>query len=160
MRNRKNEQIRATQVSVISPEGKLLGTYSRWDALELARAEGLDLIEMNATVSPVVCKLGDYGKMMYDLNKTKKPSQKMEVKTVQFRPGIGDNDLETKIRQIREFLGEKHKVCLNMKFKGREITHQEIGLEVLNRVVTGVEDLCKTVGKPSLSNKVITLMIE
>lgn len=126
----------------------------------MARNEGLDLVEVNPTINPPICKIADYGKMMYDLSKSKKPVQKTEVKTVQFRPGIGDNDLETKIRHIREFLEERHKVCLSMRFKGREITHQELGLDVLNQVVAAVRDVCKTVGKPSLTNKVITMMIE
>ena len=105
----------------------MLGTFSKRDALEMARNEGLDLVEVNPTSNPPICKLADYGKMMYDLNKNKKPVQKTELKTVQFRPGIGDNDLETKIRKVREFLDEKHRVCLSMRFKGREITHQELG---------------------------------
>jgi translation initiation factor IF-3 len=146
-------------VNVVSNEGKMLGTFSRRDALEMARNEGLDLVEVNPNTNPPICKLADYGKMMYDLNKNKKPVQKTEVKTVQFRPGIDDNDLNTKVRKIREFLDDKHKVCLMMRFRGREISHQELGLEVLNQVVAAVGD-CKITGKPSLSNKVITMMIE
>jgi translation initiation factor IF-3 len=97
--------------------------------------------------------------MMYDLNKNKKPVQKTEVKTVQFRPGIDQNDIETKVRKIREFLEDKHKVCLAMRFRGREITHQELGVDVLNRVVEMVGN-CKVIGKPSMSNKIINMMIE
>jgi translation initiation factor IF-3 len=138
----------------------MLGTFSKKEALEMARNQGLDLVEVNPTAIPPICKIADYGKMMYDLNKNKKPVQKTELKTVQFRPVIGDKDLETKIRKIREFLEDNHKVCLSMRFKGREITHQELGFEVLNQVVESVRDLCKTVGKPSLSNKVITMTIE
>ena len=137
----------------------MLGTFSKRDALEMARNEGLDLVEVNPTSNPPICKLADYGKMMYDLNKNKKPVQKTELKTVQFRPGIGDNDLETKIRKVREFLDEKHRVCLSMRFKGREITHQELGLEILNQVVAAVGE-CKVLNKPSLTNKVITMTIE
>lgn len=147
-------------MNVVSSEGKMLGTFSKREAIEMAREQGLDLVEVNPNVNPPICKITDYGKMMYDLNKSKKPVQRTEVKTVQFRPGIGENDLETKIRHIREFLEERHKVCLSMRFKGREITHQELGLEVLNQVVTAVKDVTKIVGKPSLTNKVITLMIE
>lgn len=137
----------------------MLGTFSKRDALEMARNEGLDLVEVNPTSNPPICKLADYGKMMYDLNKNKKPVQKTELKTVQFRPGIGDNDLETKIRKVREFLDEKHRVCLSMRFKGREITHQELGLAILNQVVEAVGE-CKVLNKPSLTNKVITMTIE
>lgn len=147
-------------MNVVSSEGKMLGTFSKREALEMAKNEGLDLVEVNPTVVPPICKIADYGKMMYDLSKSKKPVQKTELKTVQFRPGIGDNDLETKIRKIREFLDENHRVCLSMRFRGREITHQELGLEVLNQVVAALGDQCKVVGKPSLSNKVITMTIE
>jgi translation initiation factor IF-3 len=160
LKNKKNEQIRTFQVSVVSNEGKMLGVFSKREALEMARNQGLDLVEVNSAVNPPICKIADYGRMMYDLNKSRKPVQKTELKTVQFRPVIGDNDLETKIRKIREFLEDNHKVCLSMRFKGREIAHQELGLEVLDQVVAAVRDQCKVVGKPSLSNKVITMMIE
>lgn len=145
---------------MVSSDGKMLGVFPKREALDMAREQCLDLVEVNPNTNPPICKLADYGKMMYELNKNKKPAQKTELKTVQFRPGIGDNDLETKIRKIREFLDEKHKVCLSMRFRGREITHQELGLEVLNQVVASLGDGCKVVGKPSLSNKVITMTIE
>jgi translation initiation factor IF-3 len=145
---------------VISSEGKMLGIFSKREALEMARNEGLDLVEVNPSANPPICKITDYGKMMYDLNKNRKPIQKTEIKTIQFRPVIGDNDLETKIKKVREFLEDRQKVCLSMRFKGREIMHQQLGLNVLNEVVTAVKDLCKTVGKPSLTNKVITMIIE
>jgi|688.fasta_scaffold1194576_1 translation initiation factor IF-3 len=137
----------------------MLGNFPTRKALEMARTEGFDLVEVNPNTSPPICKMADYGKMMYDLNKNKKPVQKTEVKTVQFRPGIDQNDIETKVRKIREFLEDKHKVCLAMRFRGREITHQELGVDVLNRVVEMVGN-CKVIGKPSMSNKIINMMIE
>lgn len=146
-------------MSVVSSEGKMLGTFSKREALDMAREQGLDLVEVNPNTNPPICKLADYGKMMYDLNKNKKPAHKTEVKTVQFRPGIGDNDLETKVRKIKEFLEENHQVRLTMRFKGREITHQDIGLEVLNQVVAAVGE-CKVIGKPALANKVITMTLD
>lgn len=146
-------------MSVVSSDGKMLGVFPKREALEMARNEGLDLVEVNPNTSPPICKLADYGKMMYVLNKNKKPIQRTELKTVQFRPGIGAFDLETKIRKVREFLGEKHRVCLSMRFKGREIAHQELGLAILNQVIAGVGE-CKVLSKPSLTNKVITMTIE
>jgi len=126
----------------------------------MARDEGLDLVEVNPNSNPPVCKLADYGRMMYNLNKNKKPVQKSELKTIQLRPGIGENDLDVKIRKIEEFLTDKHKVCLTMKFRGREIAHQDLGLKVLEQVVAALGNKYKNVSKPSLSNKVITMMIE
>lgn len=137
----------------------MLGNFPTRKALEMARSEGFDLVEVNPNASPPICKMADYGKMMYDLNKNKKPVQKTEVKTIQFRPGIDQNDIDTKVRKIREFLEDKHKVCLTMRFRGREITHQQLGLDVLHRVVEAVGS-CKVVGNPTLSNKIITMTIE
>jgi translation initiation factor IF-3 len=147
------------QVKVISSEGKLLGIYNKREAIELAQSHGLDLVEINPNENPPICKIADYGKMMYEMNKNRKPEQRVETKTVQLRPVIADNDLSVKIRQIRRFLDEKNRVCLLMRFKGREIVHQEIGMTILKEVIDALGE-CKVIAPPSLNGKIISMTLE
>lgn len=156
---RKNEQIRAFQVSVISQDGKALGVFPRNTGIEMARNEGMDLVEVNGSTIPPVCKIADYGKMLYTQKKNKPQQVKVETKTMQYRPVIGDSDFMVKTRKVQEFLEEGNRVCIQVKFRGREMTHPELGFEVIQRVIELVGAKYKF-SKPNMADKIITMAIE
>lgn len=132
-----NEQIREKEVRVVSADGDQLGVMSSKDALELAESKGLDLVNIAPTAKPPVCKIMDYGKYKFELQKREKLNRKnqkvVNIKEVQLSPSIDTNDFNTKCNHAKKFLksGDKVKVCV--RFRGRELTHSEIGEVLLNR---------------------------
>lgn len=132
-----NEQIREKEVRVVSADGEQLGVMSSKDALELAESKGLDLVNIAPTAKPPVCKIMDYGKYKFELQKREKLNRKnqkvVNIKEVQLSPSIDTNDFNTKCNHAKKFLksGDKVKVCV--RFRGRELTHSEIGEVLLNR---------------------------
>ena len=148
-----NERIRASEVQVISSDGKNLGTLSTQEAINIAKQEGLDLIEISPNANPPVCKIIDVGKYKYDLqkkaNKAKKKQKISELKEIKLRPGTEIHDYNFKIKNAQKFLSKKDKVKFTVRFKGREMQHHHLGMELLKRVE---EDL-KKVGKLELSPK-------
>lgn len=133
---RKNERIRAREIRLIDPDGKLLGIVSRDEGLDWARRYGLDLVEIAATAQPPVCKILDYGKYMYELSKkSKDKSPTVKVKIIKFRAHIGDHDFLVKLRHSEEFLFKGNKLRFVLQFRGREMEHTEIGMEVVRRAV-------------------------
>lgn len=134
-RPRKNFQIKANQVRVIDEDGNNLGILPLQEAIKKAKESGLDLVELNSKSSPVVAKIADYGKMLYEEKKRlveiKKNQKTNELKELSFRPNTDENDLNHKLQQTKEFLTEGAKVKLIVKFKGREITHPELGRQKL-----------------------------
>ena len=134
---RVNEKIRAKEVRVVAPDGAQIGVKDRDEALWLAEQLGLDLVEVAPEAQPPVCRLMDYGKYRYEQSvrgrEARKKQTKTVIKEVKFRPGIEDHDYEFKTRHARRFLEEGNKVRLTMMFRGRQITHSELGLEVLYR---------------------------
>lgn len=144
-RVRHNEQIRIPQVLVIH-NGKNLGVMSNRNALDLARSHNLDLVEVSPNSRPPVCHIIDYGKYMYDKQKKLKESQSKQFgvreKEVDFRYVIAENDLQTKIKQIRQFLIKGFKVRCVCKFRQRENAHKAQGFEILKKVIEMVEDVC------------------
>lgn len=132
-------------------------------ALAKAAQEGLDLVEISPTSRPPVVKLIDYGKFKFEQAKAAKLAKKnqkvVETKEMKFRPNIGDHDLETKSRQIHKFLSEGKKVKLVVTFSGREITHSEIGYDILTTIINAVEDIGKVEVAPSLEGKFLTSIL-
>ena len=161
---RANERIRAQQVQVISSEGKNLGTLSTQEALNIARQEGLDLIEISPNANPPVCKIIDIGKYKYDLqkkaSKAKKKQKISELKEIKLRPSTEIHDYNFKIKNAQKFLSKKDKVKFTVRFKGREMQHHHLGMELLKRV----EDDIKKVGKielsPKFEGKQMTMVIQ
>ena len=137
-RTKINEGIRAKEVRVVDETGGQAGVMSLTEALKLAREKGMDLIEITETAVPPVCRIGDYGKYKYELEKKKRDMRKkqkgVEIKEIKIRPQIGEHDFQTKLKHIREFLEEGDKVKITIVFKGREISHQELGERLLNRL--------------------------
>ena len=150
---RANRRINSLEVQVISSEGQNLGILSTKEALYLAEQEGLDLIEISPKAKPPVCKIIDMGKYKYDLqkkaNKAKKKQKISELKEIKLRPGTEIHDYNFKIKNAQKFLSKKDKVKFTVRFKGREMQHHHLGMELLKRVE---EDL-KKVGKLELSPK-------
>ena len=128
-------------------DGTVMGTMETEDALQLARQEGLDLVEVAPTAKPPVCKLLDYGRYKYQQDKKRRSAKKKQhltkLKEIRLRPKIGKHDLETKLKHAREFLAEGHRVQFNMFFRGREMGAMDFGRDVLRQVVESIEDVAK-----------------
>ena len=158
-----NEAITAKEVRLIGPDGETLGIMSSQNALELAYDRGMDLVMMAAQATPPVCKIMDYGKFCFDRDKREKEARKkqqtVELKEIQLSCRIDTHDFETKVRHAIRFLTEGNKVRVVMKFKGREMSHQNIGQEVLEKF----KDACAEVGtvekKPVLDGRFLSMVI-
>ncbi|ARF50145.1 translation initiation factor IF-3 [Pantoea ananatis] len=141
--NRINSEIRATEVRLTGVEGEQLGIVSLREALEKAEEAGVDLVEISPNAEPPVCRIMDYGKFLYEKSKSSKEQKKkqkvIQVKEIKFRPGTDDGDYQVKLRNLIRFLEEGDKAKITLRFRGREMAHQQIGMEVLNRVR---KDLC------------------
>ena len=140
-----NKFIKADKVRLISSSGEQLGIQSLDEALSIAKKESLDLVQLNDDKQTPVCKLMNYGKHLFDKKKqksaSKKKQKKTQVKEVKFRPGTEENDYQIKLKKITKFLDEGDKAKITMRFRGREMAHQNIGFELLKRVeedLTGV----------------------
>lgn len=142
---RVNREIYATEVRVIDETGAMLGVYNVPQAIQLAEARGLDLIEIAPTAKPPTCKIMDYGKWKYENKKKTVAARKNQViidtKEIQLRPRTEQHDLDTKIRHARRFLLDGDKVKVNLRFSGREMSHQEVGLGVLRRFIEALAEL-------------------
>ncbi|MBV9116991.1 MAG: translation initiation factor IF-3, partial [Acetobacteraceae bacterium] len=135
---RVNEEIRAAQVRLIDQDGEMLGVLSGREALQKAFAAGLDLVEISPNADPPVAKILDYGKYKYEQQKKKNEQKKrqkvIEIKEVKVRPNIDENDYQVKMRAMKSFIEEGDKVKVTLRFRGREMAHQDIGMRVLERI--------------------------
>jgi translation initiation factor IF-3 len=138
-----NEQIRVREVRLIRDEGEQQGIMSTLEALNIARALGLDLVEVAPQANPPVVKIMDYGKFKFENEKkvrdSKKKQKLLKLKEIRMQPKIDDHDLDFKSKHVREFLGEGNKVKVTVRFRGRELAHTELGLVVLKDVLARVE---------------------
>lgn len=141
----------------------MIGVVSREEALSSAKSVGLDLVEVSPNASPPVCKILDYGKFRYEQQKKKSEAKKkqktIEVKEIQMRPMIDTNDIEIKCRSITRFLSEGNKVKISMRFRGREMAHQEIGMNIINKLKERFADISKVDYQPKLEGKQIIMII-
>ncbi len=142
-----NEEIRVPQVRVVDEDGKMLGIMTTFAALDLANAEEKDLVEIAPQAEPPVCKIIEYGKFLYEVQKREKEQKKQQhqqlLKEVRFKWRTDTHDFDFKTRHAKEFLDDGHKVKATVAFKGREIVHQEIGLALLERFVIALADHSK-----------------
>jgi len=147
-----NDAIRAQEVRVVIDGGEMLGVMNIRDALEKARELGLDLIEVAPNAKPPTCKIMDYGKMKYENKKKAVEARKKQtivsIKEIQMRPRTEDHDLETKLKNARKFLLNGDKVKVNLRFSGREMAHQELGYELLMRVVKKLDEISTVEAAP------------
>jgi translation initiation factor IF-3 len=162
-RVRVNEQIRISPVRLITDDGEQLGIVSIDDARLQANERGLDLVEVAPDARPPVVKMMDYGKYKYEAARQAREARKkqhtIQVKEVKFRPGIEDHDYEFKTRHARRFLEEGNKVKVTMMFRGRQVTHPELGLEVLSRVTEDLQDVGKVEQHPNFEGRLMVMVL-
>ncbi len=156
---RVNEQIRAREVRVIDAEGGQLGILSAREALAAAEQRGLDLVEVSPSANPPVCKILDFGKYKYQMQKKHSQRKTIDVKEVKIRPRIDDNDLNLKIRNINRFIDGGDKAKVVMYFRGREIIHPEFGMKVFEKVIGQLTGKYQIEQQPRLEGNHITMVI-
>jgi translation initiation factor IF-3 len=162
-RVRINRQIRISPVRLVDADGSQVGVVPIDDALKLAGERGLDLVEVAPTARPPVVKIMDYGKFKFEQQKAARAAKKKQhvihLKEVKYRPGIDEHDFEFKTRHARKFLEEGNKVKLTMMFRGRQVTHSELGRDVLYRVFEEVNDIAKVETEPKLEGRNMTMVL-
>ena len=140
-----------------------MGVVPVQDALERAKESGLDLVEVSPNAAPPVCKILDYGKFKYEeqkrANQARKKQKTFDVKEIKMRPGIDEHDYQVKMRSVRRFLDEGDKVKMTIRFRGREMAHQELGMKVLDRVREDVDELAKVEQFPKSEGRLMTMII-
>ena len=158
-----NEAIRAKDVRLIDETGQNVGVVSRVDAQAKATEAGLDLVEISPEADPPVCKILDFGKFKYQEQKKAAEARKnqkiVEIKEIKMRPGIDDHDYEVKMRAIKRFFEEGDKVKVTLRFRGREMAHQELGMDVLQRVKAELGDSAKIESEPRFEGRNQMIMV-
>lgn len=158
---RRNAAIRAATVRVIDPDGNQMGVMSTSDALRAANNFGADLIEIAPNANPPVCRIMDFGKFRYEMSKKERDQNKTttKLKEIKFRVRIEQNDYMTKLRHAEEFLMENNKVKLTLSFRGREMGHTELGMEVIRRAIADLSHAASADNEPKLSGRSINVML-
>ncbi|HVJ80128.1 MAG TPA: translation initiation factor IF-3 [Planctomycetia bacterium] len=154
-----NDQIRISPLRVIDADGTVLGIIPREKAMELAKQQELDLVEVAAGERPPVCKIMDYGRFKFEQNKKVRKQKHSQLKEVRFRPGCGEADLLTKLNHAREFLAEKHKVLFVCQLKGRENIYGDDALRVIEKVIEQLGELGKVEKRPAREGRRITAVV-
>ncbi len=155
--------ITAPKVRLVDENGEMIGVISPADALEKAYKAGLDLVEVSPNADPPVCKVLDYGKYKFEEQKRRSELRKkqkvIDVKEIQLRPGIDKHDFDVKMRSARKFIEEGDKLKVTLRFRGREMSHQELGMDVLKRVEETLQDVAKVEYRPKLEGKRVTMVL-
>lgn len=158
-----NEKIRAREVRVIDSNGDQLGVKTRQEALEVARMRDLDLVMVAPNAKPPVCRVMDYGKFRYEQQKREQAARRKQrtisVKEVRFSPAIGDHDFNTKLRQSTKFLENGDKVKATVRFRGRAITHKDLGREVLERLADELKGIGVVESRPKMEGRSMFMML-
>ena len=159
-----NERIRALDVQVIGNDGGNLGSMAINKAIELAKKEGLDLIEISPNANPPVCKIMDIGKYKYDLQKkanlAKKKQKIVLLKEIKLRPGTEAHDYNFKIKNAKKFITKGDKVKFTVKFKGREMQHTELGKDLMDRIIEETKDIAKVESQPKFEGRQMVMIIQ
>lgn len=158
-----NEQIDLPEVLVITDDGEKHGPFSVAEAIEMAAQAGLDLVEVSPNTKPPVCKLLDYGKFKYQQQKKKAEAKKkqktVDLKEIKMRPNIDNHDYETKTKAMRRFFDDGDKVKVTLRFRGREMAHQERGMSLLKRVQADFEEIAKTEALPKMEGRQMMMVL-
>lgn len=158
-----NNQISAASIRLVDHNGNMVGVVTVNEGLRMAEQVGLDLVEISPNAAPPVCKILDYGKYRYELQKkaheARKKQKVIQIKEIKLRPTIDKHDLEIKIRNVMGFLEEGDKVRITLRFRGREMDHQELGMQVLERVQEALKDAAKIEAPPRIEGKQISMMV-
>jgi len=160
---RVNEEITAPKVRVISTDGKQVGIMAAKEAIKIAEESGLDLVEISPNAEPPVCRVMDYGKFRYQDSKRKaaarKKQKQMHIKEVKFRPGTDVGDYAVKLRNLKRFLENGDKTKVTLRFRGREMMHQELGLLLLKRVEEDLKDIGAVEQHPKMEGRQMVMVI-
>ncbi len=158
-----NREIKAKEVRLINYNGENLGVVPTQEALKIAQEVGLDLIEISPQVNPPVCKVLDYGKYKYEMQKKKNEAKKnqkvVSIKELKLRPMIEAHDYEVKLKQAKKFLSQGDKVKFTMRYKGREMSANDMGKEILNKLIEDLEGLCKVDAAPKAEGKQVFMIV-
>ncbi len=148
---------------LIGADGEQVGIVSLDDALGNAQKAGLDLVEIAPDSSPIVCKVMDYGKHLFDLKKTKaaarKKQKQQQVKEMKFRPGTEDGDYQVKLRNLIRFLEHGDKAKVSLRYRGREMAHQELGMEMMKRIETDLEEMATVEQYPKMEGRQLIMVM-
>ena len=158
-----NENITYPQIRVIDQEGEQLGILTSEEALAKAQAVGLDLVEVSPNAEPPVCRIMDFGKFRFENSKqkqgAKKKQKRTQVKEIKFRPRTEIGDYNTKLSKLRKFLEEGDKTKVTMRFRGREFAHQDLGMDLLKRVVADLEDISNVEQMPGMEGRQMVMVL-
>ena len=158
-----NDAIRAREVRLIDENGQNVGVVNRFDAQERANTAGLDLVEISPDAEPPVCKILDYGKFKYQEQKKAAEARKnqkiVEIKEIKMRPSIDDHDYDVKMKAIKRFFDEGDKVKVTLRFRGREMAHQELGYQLLQKVKGELVDISKVESEPRLEGRQMVMVL-
>ena len=160
---RVNEEIRIPQVRLIDQDGEMQGVLTVREAMQRAYAVGLDLVEISPNADPPVCKILDFGKFKYEQQKKKNEAKKkqkvIEIKEIKVRPNIDENDYQVKMRAMKSFIEEGDKVKVTLRFRGREMAHQDIGVRVLERIRAEMDSTSKVEQMPRMENRQMVMVL-
>ncbi|MBV8911602.1 MAG: translation initiation factor IF-3 [Acetobacteraceae bacterium] len=160
---RVNEEIRVPQVRLIDQDGEMLGVMPTREAIMRAYGLGLDLLEISPNADPPVAKILDYGKFKYEQQKKKNEAKKkqriIEIKEIKVRPNIDENDYQVKMRAMKSFIEEGDKVKVTLRFRGREMAHQDLGIKVLERIRAELEQATKVEQMPRMENRQMIMVL-
>ena len=160
---RVNDQIEAAQVRLIDARGEMLGVLSLYQALAIADEAGLDLVEISPNAEPPVCKVLDFGKYKYELqkkeNEARKKQKVIEIKEIKMRPTIDDHDYDVKMKAMKRFFDDGDKVKVTLRFRGREMAHQHLGMELLTRVQKDTEVFAKLEQYPKMEGRQMMMVL-
>ncbi len=160
---RVNQMISAQTIRLVDDQGEMVGVVTRAEGLRMAEEAGLDLVEISPNAVPPVCKILDYGKYKYEVQKRKAEAKKkqtvIEIKEIKIRPGIDENDYQVKLRNAIRFLEDGDKVKVTLRFRGREMSHQELGVQVLDRFREDLAHLSKVEQNPKMEGKQMIMVL-
>ena len=160
---RANKEIRAAQVRLVDEQGNMIGVVRLDEAILAAAKASLDLVEISPQAEPPVCKIMDFGRYKYESKKRLQDSRKKQktisIKEVKFRPNIGQGDFDVKLRNIRRFLEDGDKVRISLWFRGREIVHNELGMQLFQRIIVALEDIAKLELEPKMEGKQMLMIV-
>ena len=162
-RVRRNEEIDASEVRVIDQDGEQAGVMSLREALVIAKQQGMDLVEVSPTASPPVCRVMDFGKYLFEINKkaqtAKRKQKQVHVKEIKFRPGTDEGDYKIKLRKLTEFLEVGDKTKVTLRFRGREMAHQELGAKLLARVREDLKEIGVVEQMPQMEGRQMIMVM-
>jgi translation initiation factor IF-3 len=158
-----NTEITARRVRLVGAEGEQVGVVSINEALQLAYDANMDLVEISPNAEPPVCKIMDFGKFQFEQNKklqaAKKKQKQIQIKEIKFRPGTEEGDYQVKLRSLIKFLNEGDKTKITVRFKGRELTHRELGMDLLKRIEKDLEEVAAVEQFPKLEGRQMVMVM-